>query len=834
MKKRNLNLICLIAIFFFLTTPFYGLVPSTNAQQTSQATTENSLIVGVGGSTPNAWDPAIRQADAMVHIKDSALERLVWQDTKGKYHPMLAESWTIHERPEGISAAGLNEGGIAAYEFKLQEGVTFHDGSAFNASVAKWNIDRIIQISGYENRLWSVIHWMNPAEYTSRFTADWDLSWALNDAEISLITTADPATIDDGDHITYTALTASGPQDYYIWFDKTGDGSADPAPGGRLPIYVNISAATTQLNVSNALGAAIGATADISASNTANNVTITNQVEGGVPDIADVDSGLAVSVLQQGVIRNPFGTSDPEYIPIINETIVVSEYVLNVTMNKWYTDLGLFMSYGFISQEAYGPWFNTSINGYEAVPNAPDGTPFPGHMIGTGPYKFESVDFVFESKAHASRFDNYWNATALQAHGGFEVTDIYVRFFADLMARGNAILATDVDYITAIVGVLDPTSIADIKASPYLQYIPTVPDVSVNVIFFQMTEGINEPLAQLGGQSVAEWFPNSTLAASWGLPPGTELPGGLNKTVRRAVSYAYDYTGFVAAVYPDTSAGGIHCWSPWGMSSPFTQEGAISHPGPDPDLTTARQILLNNSYYAGQLAARRLSLTNTTAEWNAIAASNPIRTYKYLCYPGQITTDFITEALENLGFGIDVREDAADGIELWTHFVRNGRSVLYDIQPYSFLMNPLDPAQYGPFWYSSWAARLPNDWAWAFNYPHLRNATVDAIFSNSEFLADKQDSYTELADILINKEVPAIYESQGTMGISINVGFTFPSWATEVGGPAIPRIAKAALGGSRLQATTFPPISSYPTSFMILTMIVSSIGIIYIIKHKRK
>ncbi|MHA2185586.1 MAG: hypothetical protein ACXAAI_11355, partial [Promethearchaeota archaeon] len=140
MKKRNLNLICLIAIFFFLTTPFYGLVPSTNAQQTSQATTENSLILSADLGGSNGWDPVISGGDVMSPIKGSALERLVWQDTKGKYHPLLAESWTIHPRPDGVSAAGLNEGGIAAYEFKLQEGVTFHDGSAFNASVAKWNI----------------------------------------------------------------------------------------------------------------------------------------------------------------------------------------------------------------------------------------------------------------------------------------------------------------------------------------------------------------------------------------------------------------------------------------------------------------------------------------------------------------------------------------------------------------------------------------------------------------------------------------------------------------------------------------------------------------------
>ncbi|GAH65857.1 unnamed protein product, partial [marine sediment metagenome] len=261
-----------------------------------------------------------------------------------------------------------------------------------------------------------------------------DLSWAINDPEVSLIDTAAWATIDDGDYINYTSRYGVGAgeyNDYYIWFDTTGDGSADPAPAGRLPIYCNITTATTQVNVSDALGAAIGAVSEISAANTADNVTITNTFDGNVPDIADVNSNLAVSTLSQGIIRNPFKTSDPEFIPIIKETIVVSEFVINCTLNKWYSDLGLFGWYGFISQEAYGPWFNQSIDGYGAVPNAYDGTPFPGHMIGTGPYEFESVDFVVESKAHATKFDNYWNATALEADGYFSVTDLYIRFFAD-------------------------------------------------------------------------------------------------------------------------------------------------------------------------------------------------------------------------------------------------------------------------------------------------------------------------------------------------------------------------------------------------------------------
>ena len=212
-----------------------------------------------------------------------------------------------------------------------------------------------------------------------------------------------------------------------------------------------------------------------------------------------------------------------------------------------------------ISQEAYGPWFNKSIDGYGDVPDAYDGTPFPGHMIGTGPYEFESVDFLVESRAHSTKFMNYWNRTALEADGVFSVTDLYARFFADYTGRGNALLATDIDLVNHMLQ--DPAPVADVKTSPYLDYIPTVPDASVNVIFFQTTEGINEPVAQLGGQSVADWFPTSDLAASWG-ETGTELPGGLNKTVRRAISYAYDYAGFVSAVYPETGGGGIYCWSP--------------------------------------------------------------------------------------------------------------------------------------------------------------------------------------------------------------------------------------------------------------------------------
>ncbi|MHA1220856.1 MAG: ABC transporter substrate-binding protein, partial [Candidatus Heimdallarchaeota archaeon] len=574
---------------------------------------------------------------------------------------MLAEGWTIHARPDGVSVAGPNQGGVAAIEFKLREDVTFHDGSAFNASVVKWNFDRLIEIS--ENLQWHAIHWFDPTGYVNRFIPTWNLSWAITD------------------------------------------------------------------------------------------------------------------------------------IPYINETIVVSEFVVKIIFNKWYTSLDYFAEYhGIISQAAYGPWFNTSISGYESVPNAPNGTPFPGHMIGTGPYKFESVDFVVESEAHAIKYDNYWNKTALEALGVFSVTDLYVRFFANDTSLGNALLATDIDLTRHTLQA--PSPVDDVKTSPYLDYIPTVPDASVNVVSLLSAEAINTPLASLGGQTIREWFPTSTFCTdTLGLPSGTQYPNGLNKTVRKALSWAYDYNGLVSAVYPSTGGGGIYCWSPFGMSSPFTDEGSISHPGPDPNVTAARTILLNDPYYAGLAAARGLSLANTTAEWNYVANTEPIDTYTFLTYPGAEKTGFLTEACEALGFELDVREDAAVAGELWTQFVATGRACMYDMFSYIYLMNPLDPAQYGRYWYSSGAAKPPG---WAYNYAHIMNATVDNIMENVEFLTDKQSSYNELADILINKEVPAIYESQGSMGICINAGFTYTSYATEFSGTKSPGISIAHIGGERV------------------------------------
>ena len=59
-------------------------------------------------------------------------------DAKGVPHPWLAESFKIADDLTSIT-------------FNLRKGVKFHDGSDFNADVAKWNLEQYLSIPSYSN-----------------------------------------------------------------------------------------------------------------------------------------------------------------------------------------------------------------------------------------------------------------------------------------------------------------------------------------------------------------------------------------------------------------------------------------------------------------------------------------------------------------------------------------------------------------------------------------------------------------------------------------------------------------------------------------------------------
>ena len=87
------------------------------------------LILGVL-SDANTLDPHTANDVPSGNIQVNMYETLVKYNEEMELEPLLAESWEAIEDN--------------VWEFKLSEGVTFHDDSAFNAEVVKANIERIL------------------------------------------------------------------------------------------------------------------------------------------------------------------------------------------------------------------------------------------------------------------------------------------------------------------------------------------------------------------------------------------------------------------------------------------------------------------------------------------------------------------------------------------------------------------------------------------------------------------------------------------------------------------------------------------------------------------
>ena len=98
------------------------------------------------------WDPAISDYDNLMyrHYVQNSLENLIWvPENSIDPKPHLATSWNYEYWLEENNSKGfVNRGGIKAINITLRDGVKFQDGSSWNATVAKWNIDRLFIISG--------------------------------------------------------------------------------------------------------------------------------------------------------------------------------------------------------------------------------------------------------------------------------------------------------------------------------------------------------------------------------------------------------------------------------------------------------------------------------------------------------------------------------------------------------------------------------------------------------------------------------------------------------------------------------------------------------------
>lgn len=133
----------LSALLSFLLTMVLAIPAAVAAPPQGDDVLVYSWSNNVGNLNPHLYSPSQMFAQAMVY------EPLVRYQADGTVRPCLAESWTV-------SADGKE------YVFKLRKGVTFSDGTPFDAKAVKMNFDAILKNHSRHawlelvNQLWAV------------------------------------------------------------------------------------------------------------------------------------------------------------------------------------------------------------------------------------------------------------------------------------------------------------------------------------------------------------------------------------------------------------------------------------------------------------------------------------------------------------------------------------------------------------------------------------------------------------------------------------------------------------------------------------------------------
>ena len=116
---KHIRLVCLLASAMLTAFPASAETPIRGG----------SLVI-CQPAEPPGLDPTANTAAAIDRVVYANIyEGLVKIDSQGRWVPGLAASWEV--TPDGTR-----------YTFHLRRGVTFHDGSSFNAATASWNLER--------------------------------------------------------------------------------------------------------------------------------------------------------------------------------------------------------------------------------------------------------------------------------------------------------------------------------------------------------------------------------------------------------------------------------------------------------------------------------------------------------------------------------------------------------------------------------------------------------------------------------------------------------------------------------------------------------------------
>ena len=105
---------------------------SSAAQEAGPPNGQGGELTFAANFEPDSLDPHVAANSSSFIVLQNVVDTLVLLSPDDlEYHPYLADSWEISD-----------DGTV--YTFRLRDGVTFHDGTPFNAEAVKFNLDRIV------------------------------------------------------------------------------------------------------------------------------------------------------------------------------------------------------------------------------------------------------------------------------------------------------------------------------------------------------------------------------------------------------------------------------------------------------------------------------------------------------------------------------------------------------------------------------------------------------------------------------------------------------------------------------------------------------------------
>ncbi|MHA1941994.1 MAG: ABC transporter substrate-binding protein [Candidatus Hodarchaeales archaeon] len=708
-----------------------------------------------------------------------------------EWYPILCTDWENTYWPSEENQFGWNNtGGVMSSVWTLREGVKFHDGSDWNATVMKWNIDRYYLITANltgEGDL-RIMDYYNPE--TIKSEKYWTKSWNL-----------------------------SAYKDTWGFYNVTKDVD-----------YPN------------------------------------------------------VNELPDGTVRNPYpwngvtAYTSWSRAPLINRVEIVEDKQsggkVEIFWNSWNSYGGEGMWFEMMSYHAYHKnYTGRGVYGYQNGIKEPRNPTIVDHMIGTGPYKY--VENADEDGGYLVKFEDYWNKTALEAEGLFDIERIeYVNFpstEAGGLAMNNALLSHAVDVSGAGGGgVAGEVDVGAVEADPDINYFPAAPSGYLEQITLNC---INETY----------WAWPFMKGYSSYIDQGDI--NGIPQALRKALSYAYDYDYIIDVALEGEAVrqGGLV-----GQANLYYNS---SVPQATFDVDLARNILLTTENdtservdtwyhqvwggyfpnldlynFSKRTAERGLTASSTDAEWQAVAeSSDPVWEVDFYWDPvHEDTKDEFQKACNRLGVALKdptgltnrVQTRIWDVVQIYWQATFPSGSSIWSAgawpMPYWYApttveawieFNYRDPSEGN--WRTSGYAGVATDywprWNFGFIYDDRINDGIDRYFMSSP--DQKKKWISKLADIVQNERYPFIYSHQSQGGTAqwdcwevgtglytqTRTGLLTDYWGVSAGGAYL--YSHINYKGCPESA---PLIPGYSVLMTITVSMISILGISYIIMRRKK